>query len=187
MSTLKSKLKGGDRRSIGRVDEVIADVLEDPGLFDELFRGMLADDEVVRMRSADAVEKITIDHPEWLRPYKEVLLHQIARIEQQEVRWHWAQMIPRLELTTPERQMAVEILIGYLDDKSSIVKTFAMQALVDLAKIEPELTQRVRPIIEEAISSGSPAMKSRGRKLMKEMEVICQTDEPADSSCGERK
>jgi hypothetical protein len=172
MSTLKSKLEGGDRRSIGRVDEIIADVLEDPGLFDELFMGMLADDEVVRMRAADAVEKITVDHPEWLRSHKEDLLHQIARIEQQKVRWHWAQMIPRLDLTTEERQEAVVILMGYLDDKSSIVKTFAMQALVDLAKIEPELTPRVRPIIEEAISSGSPAMRSRGRKLMRELKAI---------------
>jgi hypothetical protein len=172
MSPIIAKLEGGDRRSIGRVDEVIADVLEDPALFDELFMGMLADDEVVRMRSADAVEKITLDHLEWLRPYKEVLLNQIAMIEQQEVRWHWAQMIPRLDLTEPERQQAVDILIGYLDDKSNIVKTFTMQALVDLAKIDPELYPQVKPIIEEATKSGSPAMKSRGRKLLMELDAI---------------
>ena len=53
------KLKGGDRRSIGRANEVVADVLRDPTLFDALFNGMLNDDPIVRMRSADAVEKIT--------------------------------------------------------------------------------------------------------------------------------
>ncbi len=55
MSDLLGKLQGGDRRSIGRADEVVADVLNDPALFDDLFQGMLHDDPVVRMRSADAV------------------------------------------------------------------------------------------------------------------------------------
>ena len=94
MDNVLDKLKGGDRRSIGRVSEVVADVLDDPALFDVVFHGMLDDDPVIRMRAADAVEKITVDYPEYLQPYKTKLLRQVARIEQQEVRWHVAQMIP---------------------------------------------------------------------------------------------
>jgi hypothetical protein len=66
MEDIILKLAGGDRRSIGRSDEVLAD----PSLFDVLFKGMLHEDPLVRMRAADAVEKITARHPEYLQPHK---------------------------------------------------------------------------------------------------------------------
>jgi len=93
----------------------------------------------------------------------------VARIEQQEVRWHVAQMIPRLELSREERAVAVEILIHYSDDKSKIVKTFAMQALADLAEEHLDLRAQVVELLEELVQTGSPAMQSRGRKLLARM------------------
>jgi hypothetical protein len=159
------------------VDEVIADVLNDPSLFDELFNGMLSDDPIIRMRSADAVEKLTAEHPEWLQPYKSKILEQVAGIDQQEIRWHVAQMLPRLGLTDEERSSAVEILLGYLNDKSKIVKTLSMQALADFAEQDVSLSSQVIELLEEAASAGSPAMKSRGRKLLKRL----GSTDPADS------
>jgi hypothetical protein len=161
------KLAGGDRRSIGRVDEVVADVLNDPALFDAVFAGMLHADPVIRMRAADAAEKITAQRPEYLEPYKKKLIQQIAKIDQQEVRWHVAQMLPRLQLTKRERTSAVKILMGYLGDKSTIVKTFSMQALADLAQQDPALRPQVIPVLEKLTRTGSPAMKSRGRILLR--------------------
>ena len=70
MKDILEKLKGGDRRSIGRVEEVVQDVLSDPSLFRALFKGLSSGDPVIRMRSADAVEKITATHPDYLQPYK---------------------------------------------------------------------------------------------------------------------
>jgi hypothetical protein len=163
------KLAGGDRRSIGRVDEVIAEVLNDPSLFKVVFNGILSDDPIVRMRSADAVEKITAKHPEYLQPYKEKLIQQVARINQQEVRWHVAQMLPRLELSKEERAVIVEILLDYLNDKSKIVKTFSMQALADFAERDAGLRPQVIKLLEELTRTGSPAMRSRGRKLLEKL------------------
>ena len=160
------KLAGGDRRSIGRVSEVVAEVLNDPSLFEVVFNGMLSDDPIIRMRSADAVEKITQEHPEYLQPHKEKLIQQVARINQQEVRWHVAQMLPRLELSEEERAVVVEILLDYLNDKSKIVKTFSMQALADFAERDAGLRSQVIQLLEELARTGSPAMRSRGRKLL---------------------
>jgi len=160
------QLSGGDRRSIGRSAEVVADVLANPGLFGQLVEGMLHADPLVRMRAADAAEKVTAAHPEYLDSYKDRLIHEIARVPQQEVRWHAAQMLSRLELDPPEQNQIVEILYTYLDDPSRIVKTFAMQALADIAlqnlAMRPEITAR----IEELTRTGSPAMQSRGKKLL---------------------
>ena len=172
MHAILQKLDGGDRRSIGRSEEVVADVLADPTLFDVVFHGILVDDNpLIRMRAADAVEKITVQHPEYLQSYKSLLLGDVAAIEQQEVRWHVAQMLPRLDLTDAERAQAVNILIGYLDDKSSIVKTFAMQALADLVGTDTALLPQVLAMIEVQIAGGSPAVQSRERKLLAHLQT----------------
>jgi hypothetical protein len=169
VSDLLGKLQGGDRRSIGRADEVVADVLNDPALFDDLFQGMLHDNPVVRMRSADAVEKITREHPEYLKPYKAQLIQHVAAIEQQEVRWHVAQILPRLDLSDKERSRVAEILMSYLHDESKIVKTMSMQALAELAEQDAGLLPQVMELLKELVETGSPAMRSRGRRLLEEL------------------
>ena len=170
MVDVLSKLAGGDRRSIGQADEVVADVLADLSLFGVVWQGMLGDDPVVRMRAADVCEKISASVPECLAPFKVDLLGRVAAVDQQEVRWHVAQMLPRLDLDQVERARAVEILVGYLEDRSKIVKTFSMQALADLALADPSLIPRVVALIGDLTATGSSAMRSRGRKLLAKLE-----------------
>jgi hypothetical protein len=163
---LLEKLAGGDRRSIGRSNEVVAEVLQNPSLFGALFKGLYRDDPLIRIRAADAAEKITARQPEWLKQYKEELLRDIAVSDLQEVRWHVAQMLPRLTLTPAEHSK------GYLNDDSIIVKIFAMQALADLAKQDQSLHKEVIALVKSAMKTGTPAMKSRGRKLLKQLDFV---------------
>jgi hypothetical protein len=163
------KLSGGDRRSIGRADEVVAEVLGDLVLFDAVFAGVYSDDPVIRMRAADVCEKVSAQHPECLGPHKRDILGSVAAIEQQEVRWHVAQMLPRLDLDREERARAVEILTGYLAERSKIVKTFAMQALADLAQGDASLRPEVEALLVDLAETGSPAMRSRGRRLLAQL------------------
>jgi HEAT repeat protein len=175
MSSIVGKLRGGDRRSIGLSDEVAGEISQSPELFSQVFHALLQQDPVVRMRAADAIEKATVIRPELLQPYKRRLLKDVAAIDQKEVRWHVALMLPRLQLTDKEREWAVSILFDYLEDSSSIVRTFAMQGLADLALLEPRLRARVLPILEFLTTSGSPAMRSRGRKLLKKLKPKSRT------------
>jgi hypothetical protein len=154
---------------------VVAEVLNDPSLFEVVFNWVLSDDPLVRMRCADALEKITLEHPEYLQPFKARFLQEIAQSKQREVRWHLAQMLPRLGLSAEERAVAVEVLGDYLNDKSKIVKTFSMQALADLVEQEASLRERVIPILEELSETGSSAMKSRGRKLLRKLRPSAST------------
>jgi hypothetical protein len=169
MHPLLKKLQGGDRRSIGKVDEVVDQVLGSAVLFEELVDGLLVDDPIIRMRSADAVEKITIVKPEWLTPHKKILIRLAGDSNQQEVRWHMAQILPRLRLNPAERKTIVEILYAYLDDKSKIVVTFALQALTDFAVADKTLKPHVMAVLEEFTRTGSPAVKNRGRKLIQKL------------------
>jgi hypothetical protein len=166
MELILKKLKGNDRRSIGRSNEVVKEVLANPSLFGDLLEGMVSQDPIIRMRAADAVEKITSKHPELLQPYKSKIIQQVSKIEQQEVRWHVAQLFSRLLLTHGERRGAVGILNNFMKDKSKIVRTFSMQALADIAEKDTELRAPIIEKLEELTKTGSPAMKSRGKKVL---------------------
>jgi len=171
---LLASLQGGDRRSIGKVDEVIVRVLREPALFDVLFTGMVSDDPVIRMRCADAAEKISRDHPQWLLAHQRLLLDTLALSRQPELRWHVAPMLVRLPLSDAEQARVVDILIGYLNDRSSIVKTLALQALHDLAACHPCWVPTARLHILELTVTGTPAMKARGRKLLCSLDRMTQ-------------
>ena len=80
-------------------------------------------------------------------------------------------MLPRLALSAKERTVVLDILFDYLRDKSSIVKTFAMQAIWDLAAADPKLKAQIVPLIEELTSVGTTAMRARGRKLLRQRRI----------------
>ena len=159
-------LSGGDRRTIGRSDQVAAMVSNDPKLFPKLMAGLWSMDPRMRMRSADATEKVTRKNPGLLRPYKKELLGLMSETTQQELRWHLALMVPRLHLTAKERTLAIATLTTYLDDRSSIVKTFALQGLADLAQDDPAKQGRSDRDPTQLHPHRHPDMKARSRKLL---------------------
>lgn len=171
MSDVLRRLLGGDRRSIGDVPAVVRDVIASPALFGELFEGMVDSDPLVRMRAADAVEKISAMDPSLLLPYKRRLLHESASVDQPDVRWHIAQMIPRLRLNDAERRAAADILLGYMDGRSRIVIASALTALADLAEHDGGLRIEVVRLLRGALADGSPAVKSRARRLLRRFEA----------------
>jgi len=165
-----SRLEAGDRRTIGRSDAVAAIVSKNPGLFPRLIAGLWSEDPLVRMRAADAAEKVTRRNRELLQPYKKELLGLMANAKEQELRWHLAVMVPRLPLNTKERQLAASLLNSYLEDRSSIVRTFALQGLADLAQNDPSIRPTVIEVLRESTRNGTPAMKARSRKLLFHLE-----------------
>ncbi len=167
--TIAAMLLGGDRRSIGESNRIAKFVLSEPKQFAELMECFWDEDPIVRMRAADAAEKISVSRPEMLNPHKRELLGLLAEAEQIELRWHLALMVPRLALTSPERRRAAESLQRYLEDGSSVVKTFALQGLSDLARRDASLRELAKRAIEESLRTGTAAMKARARKLMKEL------------------
>ena len=134
MDKIEKLLSIGDLRTAGKSEEVIKLVFTNPELFENVVKAILSRNPGTRMRASDAVDRITIDHPEWLGPFKKLFLSKIIEIDQKEVKWHVAQRFPRFRLTEKEYEKVFHLMLGYLDDKSQIVKTFAMQALTDIAK-----------------------------------------------------
>ncbi|MDH3799892.1 MAG: hypothetical protein OES70_14695 [Desulfobacterales bacterium] len=176
MAKILSRLRGGDRRSIGNVSEVVAAVRKKPDLLKGLVAGLFDEDPVVRMRAADAMEKISLENPQSLQPFKTQLIRLARQTQQQELRWHAAQMIPRLKLTPKEAATVTDIFFDYLTDKSKIVVTFAMQALSDLALKKSAASARMIRAIEKLTRTGSPAIQSRGKKLLPKLKKLSQKE-----------
>jgi HEAT repeat protein len=164
-------LTGGDRRSIGRVDEVVAFAGHSASKIGALVDCLWDEDARVRMRAADALEKISRKQASALQPHQKELMALARTTTQKEVRWHLAVMLPRLRLTQVESERVAEILESYLEDRSSIVKTCAMQGLVELSEQCTSLRPLADEIVRAATRSGTAAMRARGRKLLPKLDA----------------
>ncbi len=172
MKKIFEELGYGDRRSIGKSNEIVRVVLDKPILIGDLIDGMTSENPVLRMRCADAAEKVSAVRPELLQPFLNTLIEKISSIDQQEVRWHFAQIIPRLSLTAAERNRVVKILLGYLDDPSRIVQTFSYQALADLSEKDEVLREEFLPLLQAAQNSPVPSIRARGKKILSKLTLV---------------
>src|SRR5260370_9790393 len=162
--------KGRDRRSIERSDEVKKLVSRQLKRFPELLKCLWVENPVIRMRAGGTAEKVTLAHPELLNPHKQELLGLLVEAEQIELRWHLALLVPRLKLSGQEKARAAAAFERYLEDRSSIVKAFALQRLAHLVRQSARLRELARRTIEESLRTGTAAMKARARKLLKELQ-----------------
>jgi hypothetical protein len=164
------ELQGGDRRSIGNSNRVAAAVLRDPCRLSKLIKCLWSDDPVIRMRAADAAEKVSVRSPKLLSKFKAELLGLAEEATQAELRWHLALMLPRLPLAPSDRRRAWNRMHAYLDDRSSIVKTCALHGMSELARGDVALEAEMINLLERACRTGTPAMKARSRKLLKQFQ-----------------
>ena len=132
--------------------------------------------------AADCLEKVAAANPKLIQPYKDAILRVLSRIGQWPVRSRVCLMLPRLKLSSTERREAFETVRTYLDDESSIVRTFAMQAMFDLSEKDELLRDAAMAVIERAVKSGSPAMRARARHLIKNLTKKGQTRRPVPYS-----
>jgi hypothetical protein len=163
-------LQGGDRRSIGNSNRIAATVLRNPRRLSELIECLWSDDAVVRMRAADAAEKISAKEAGLLARFKSELLGLAEEVTRAELRWHLALMLPRLPLDRTECERARATLRRYLNDRSSIVKTCAIEGMAELAKGDAQSEAGIIDLLERTSRTGTPAMKARSRKLLKQFQ-----------------
>jgi hypothetical protein len=168
--SIRAMLTGGRPLSIGRVREVAALVLAQPRRASQLIECLWDEDPGVANRAADALERASFHKATLAAALTDSLLGLLAEAEHNKLRWNLALIVPRLELTVPECRSAAAILRTYLEDRSSIVKTLAMQGLADLTRQDPSLLPEVLDMLRILSRSGTPAQRARGRILLRRLE-----------------
>lgn len=167
---------------IGRVRQIVDRVSRQPRRAGRLIELLWDDDPGVASRAADVLERISA-HPSLalmrvLNEYKEALLGLLPDARFIKLRWNLAFVLPRLALTLPEARRAAATLYTFLDDRSSIVKTAALQGLGDLTRHDPESLPAVLDLLRIQGRSGTPAMRARSRRLIQRLDPAARLTRP---------
>ncbi len=166
MGKMLNLLKEGDRRTIGRVADAVRLAVGKSHHIDELVDLLAHANPAVRMRAADALEKSTVQHAELLERHKDSLLELAELATQNEVRWHLAQILTRLDLEPDEMSGLADVFERWFRRADSrIVKTSALQGMADLAVRDQAYLDNALVMLEEALESPIPALSARARKL----------------------
>ena len=166
MSGISEKLGGGDLRSIGEAKEIAAGTRTQSD-FDELFKNLFHADRLVVMRAADAIEKVTVEKPYFLKSHNAEILKLLKSAENKELKWHLAQIAARLELHENEVLTVSETLQRWALDKreSRIVRVNSVQALFDLAQRHKFLSEVFKNISDKLRTENIPSINARLKKL----------------------
>lgn len=163
---MRKYLEGGDLRTIGGV-KFLLPLIRDQKDFDILFRYMYSKDRPIVMRAADAVEKITIGHPEYLAGHKRDLLALLQNAEDKELKWHLSLLVSRLPLNDHELKLVLAKLKEWASDpaESRIVRVNALQALCEIKDQDPGLEKDFRILIGKLQKEEIASINARIRNL----------------------
>ena len=165
-SELRSLLAGGDRRSIGRSGEAVEWIRRSPAHARAAVSAIDDPDAVVRLRSADALEKASRREPAILAEHRTSLLKALEQGNQPDVEWHLLQMVPRLRMTSAERKRAFDQARERLQSRSAIVAAEALSALLALSAELGPLRVETIAAAESALDSPFAAVRARPSNLI---------------------
>ncbi len=169
--TVREMLAPGRRLDCGHACEVAALLVKNPKRAGQVVECLWDEEAGVANRAADALERASSRRPEILRQWKGALLDRMLDAGENKLRWNLALLIYRTPLTATETARAAAVLRSWLDDTSSIVKTSAMHGLAGLTRWDSSMLTEVLEMLRVLSRSGTPAMRARGRILLKRMEA----------------
>jgi len=161
-----SLLVGRDLRTI-RQNSIVVRSVKDQESFDELFALVFHHERPLVMKAVDAVEKVTLKHPEFLKPHKTQLMAVLKSADHKELKWHIAQLIPRLPLTEEDLEDVRHIFTYWAlnRNESKIVRVNALQGLFDLSQTHQEVQEDLLRTMSEMEHEMIPSIEARIRKL----------------------
>lgn len=163
-------LTGGHPNSLGRTIEVVELVLEDKQLLQELYDCYFSTDEVVRLRTSNALKRICKVHPDWLIPYIDGLIGKISQINQASTQWTLAQLFLALEnlMTNEQRHKAKQIMMHNLAHSTDwIVLNQTMQTLAVWAKADKDLQEWLNPVLIQLTKDPHKSVATKAKRLLK--------------------
>lgn len=170
MQNFEERLKGGHPNSLGNTVEVVEEVLNNHEQFDELFNCYFSDDEVVRLRTSNAMKRICKAHQPLLIPYIDQFLTDIAAINQASTQWTLAQLFGILEkeMTQEQVAIAIEIMKNNLANHNDwIVLNQTMDTLGKWAKKDAELKAWLLPHLQRLTADARKSVAGKANKMVK--------------------
>jgi hypothetical protein len=169
MKHFEDRLKGGHPNSLGKTVEIVAEVLQSNELFDELFNCYSSTDEIVRLRTSNAIKRICKEKKQILLPYIDRFLDEIAKIDQASTQWTLSQLFGSLEKDMTEIQIgkAKSIMKNNLANHTDwIVLNQTMETLANWSKKDPELKDWTEPHLRRLSLDKRKSVSTRAKKML---------------------
>lgn len=166
--------EGGKANSLGRVNDVVDEVLNNRTLLKVLYGCMFSQDAWVRMRAADAFEKVCRQHPEWIEPYIDRMQADLSGAEQQpSIKWHLAQMYQQVKLTNEQKERALTWLTSMLSvsDADWIVAANSMETLAYFTKKGDFPAEECISLLKVQLHHKSNAVVKKASKLINNLSM----------------
>lgn len=154
-------------------ERIIMMSVEDQQGFDELFSLLFHHERSLLVRAADAVENITIKHPEYLQPHKAQIVSSLKSTCPKELKWHMARLVSRIVLTKNEVDDVWHILTYWAINKNEnkIIRINALQGLFDLSMHDLELKAKLVDTIDSMEHEINPSIRVRIHNLKRKLSM----------------
>ena len=153
-------------RSDGAANQAVEAVLHHEELIGDLIEGLSHTSDVLRGRTADALEKIARSRPDLVVNFHTFFIELLEKECVAMVKMHLAMALGHLacyEYTIPS---SVTVLIKLLGDKTAFVKSWAISSLCIIARLYPSRTGEITQRISELKNDESIAIRTRVFKAM---------------------
>lgn len=170
MTNFEERLTGGHPNSLGDTVEVVEEVLAENELFNELFNCYFSNDEIVRLRTSNAMKRVCKVNRPLLIPYIDRFLSEISIIDQASTQWTLSQLFEMLEKDMSDGQIkqAKEIMKNNLANHNDwIVLNQTMNTLTKWSKKDENLKLWIIPHLERLTSDTRKSVSGRAQKMLK--------------------
>lgn len=177
-ANFEQMLSGGHHNSLGRTVEVVEMVLADADKLAELYNCYFSTDELVRLRTSNAIKRVSQRHPEWLVSYIDRFISEIAAIPQASAQWTLAHLFLTLTQYMNQKQLtdAKEILKNNLETSQDwIVLNNTMQTLAEWSEDDGELKHWLTPRLEKLSQDKRKSVAGRAKKLIASLNTIADS------------
>lgn len=183
-SKIHEWLSEGDLRSDGLSREVAALAVRNPLMMDDLLDALRTGSDVVRGHAADAVERVSRERPELVRPTLGKLLLQAKQDPVPMVRWHLAMILGNMAESGENVEPLARALLALLDDPSPFVKSWAVSGLCLIGRDSPSRRGRFLAAISRLRNDRSIAVRHRASRAIR---LLTDESEPIPPSWVKRK
>jgi hypothetical protein len=170
--SFEEMLTGGHPNSLGRTIEVVDLVLADYTRLSDLYNCYFSADEIVRLRTSNAIKRISLENPEWLIPYIDKLISEISKINQPSAQWTLANLFQTLSvlMSASQRNRAKKVLQKNLETYTDwIVLNNTMDTLSKWAKEDSILEEWLLPHLERLVQDPRKSVSGRAKKIKTEL------------------
>ena len=169
INDFEKQLTGGHPNSLGKTEEVVAEILDNKPKPRDLMDCYKSSDEVVRLRVSSALKRITKVKPDWILEILDELLDDVSKIDQPSAKWSLAQMFMWLgdSFTQDQAAKATNILKNNLENEPDwIVQNTTMESLKYFSASDDKLMKWLKPELKKRTKSKHKSVARRAEKYL---------------------